>query len=61
MGIIVQKYGGSSVATTDKLKTVANRIVYEKKVGNDVAVVVSAQGKTTDKLQKNHQRENMMF
>lgn len=50
MGIIVQKYGGSSVATTDKLKIVANRIIYEKKVGNNVAVVVSAQGKTTDKL-----------
>lgn len=50
MGIIVQKYGGSSVATTDKLKIVANRIIYEKKVGHNVAVVVSAQGKTTDKL-----------
>ena len=50
MGIIVQKYGGSSVATTDKLKIVANRIIYEKKIGHDVAVVVSAQGKTTDRL-----------
>ena len=50
MGIIVQKFGGSSVATTDKLKIVANRIIYEKKIGHNVAVVVSAQGKTTDRL-----------
>lgn len=50
MGIIVQKFGGSSVATTEKLKIVANRIIYEKKIGHNVAVVVSAQGKTTDKL-----------
>lgn len=50
MGLIVQKFGGSSVADTEKLKKVANRIIYEKKIGNKVVVVVSAQGKTTDRL-----------
>jgi aspartate kinase len=50
MGIIVQKFGGSSVATTEKLKKVCNHITKEFKKGNNVAVIVSAQGKTTDKL-----------
>ncbi len=50
MGIIVQKFGGSSVATTEKLKIVCNHITKEFKKGNNVAVIVSAQGKTTDKL-----------
>lgn len=50
MGIIVQKFGGSSVATTEKLKKVCNHITKEFKKGNDVAVIVSAQGKTTDRL-----------
>ncbi len=50
MGIVVQKFGGSSVATTEKLEKVCNHIIDEKKKGNDVAVVVSAQGKTTDRL-----------
>jgi aspartate kinase len=48
--IIVQKYGGSSVADVDKLGRVADRIVAAKKAGNDVVVVVSAMGKTTDGL-----------
>lgn len=50
MGIIVQKFGGSSVATTEKLKKVCNHIIREFEKGNNVAVIVSAQGKTTDKL-----------
>jgi aspartate kinase len=48
--IIVQKYGGSSVADVEKLGRVADRIVAAKKAGNDVVVVVSAMGKTTDGL-----------
>ena len=50
MGIIVQKFGGSSVATTEKLKKVCSHITKEFRKGNDVAVIVSAQGKTTDRL-----------
>ena len=50
MGIVVQKFGGSSVATTEKLKKVCNHIIKEFEKGNNVAVVVSAQGKTTDRL-----------
>ena len=50
MGIIVQKFGGSSVANVEKLGYVAEHIINEKKKGNKVVVVVSAQGKTTDKL-----------
>lgn len=52
MGIIVQKFGGSSVATTDKLFTVCKHIIKEYENGNYVVVVVSAQGKTTDELIK---------
>lgn len=48
--IIVQKYGGSSVADVDKLTRVAKRVVATKRAGNDVVVVVSAMGKTTDGL-----------
>lgn len=48
--IIVQKYGGSSVADVDKLVRVAKRVVATKRAGNDVVVVVSAMGKTTDGL-----------
>ncbi|PWG59506.1 aspartate kinase [Bifidobacterium catulorum] len=50
MALIVQKYGGSSVADTDSIKRVARRIIETKKKGNDVAVVVSAMGDTTDDL-----------
>lgn len=50
MGLIVQKFGGSSVANTEKLKKVAEKIIIEKQKGNQVIVVVSAQGKTTDRL-----------
>jgi aspartate kinase len=48
--IIVQKYGGSSVADVEKLGKVADRVVAAKRAGNDVVVVVSAMGKTTDGL-----------
>jgi len=50
MGLIVQKYGGSSVADAESMKRVANRIVATKKAGNQVVVVVSAMGDTTDEL-----------
>ena len=50
MSLIVQKYGGSSVADAEGLKRVAKRIVETKKAGHDVVVVVSAMGDTTDNL-----------
>ena len=50
MALIVQKYGGSSVADAESIKRVARRIVDTKKSGNDVVVVVSAMGDTTDEL-----------
>ena len=50
MGIVVQKYGGSSVADATGIKRVAQRIVATRKAGHDVVVVVSAMGDTTDDL-----------
>ena len=50
MALVVQKYGGSSVADADRIRRVAERIVETKKQGNDVVVVVSAMGDTTDNL-----------
>ncbi|MGI9198166.1 MAG: aspartate kinase [Candidatus Nanopelagicaceae bacterium] len=50
MGLIVQKYGGSSVADAESMKRVASRIVATKKAGHQVVVVVSAMGDTTDEL-----------
>ena len=50
MGIVVQKYGGSSVADATGIKRVAQRIVATRKAGHDVVVVVSAMGDTTDEL-----------
>ncbi|MCA9599416.1 MAG: aspartate kinase [Myxococcales bacterium] len=50
MSVVVQKYGGSSVADIDKLRAVADQVVRAKEHGNDVVVVVSAMGKTTDNL-----------
>lgn len=50
MTIIVQKYGGSSVADVEKLGQVADKVVATKREGHDVVVVVSAMGKTTDGL-----------
>lgn len=50
MSLIVQKFGGSSVANAERVMNVANRIVETYKAGNSVVVVVSAQGDTTDDL-----------
>ena len=50
MPVIVQKYGGSSVADPDRLKTVADRVRDTRASGNDLVVVVSAMGETTDQL-----------
>jgi aspartate kinase len=48
--IVVQKYGGSSVADTDRVLRVAERVAQARRDGHDVVVVVSAMGKTTDRL-----------
>lgn len=48
--LVVQKYGGSSVATADRIKAVADRIARRKAAGDDVVAVVSAMGDTTDDL-----------
>ncbi|HEX6935139.1 MAG TPA: aspartate kinase [Actinomycetes bacterium] len=50
MGLVVQKYGGSSVADAESIKRVAKRIVDTRKAGHDVVVAVSAMGDTTDEL-----------
>ena len=50
MAVIVQKYGGSSVADVDKLKRVAARVMKTRELGHDMVVVVSAMGDTTDDL-----------
>ncbi len=50
MGLIVQKYGGSSVSDATAIKRVAKRITETKRAGHDVVVVVSAMGDTTDEL-----------
>jgi aspartate kinase len=52
MAIVVQKYGGSSVADPEKLRCVAERIMQTQQQGHQVAVVVSAMGDTTDELLK---------
>ena len=50
MGLIVQKFGGSSVANAERVNNVARIVTDTYKAGNDVVVVVSAQGDTTDDL-----------
>jgi aspartate kinase len=50
VAIVVQKYGGSSVADVDKIRKVADRVATTKAAGKDVVVVVSAMGDTTDEL-----------
>ena len=52
MSLIVQKFGGTSVANVECLKNVAKIFTDTKKNGNKVVVVVSAQGDTTDDLEK---------
>ncbi|MBM4389149.1 MAG: aspartate kinase, partial [Deltaproteobacteria bacterium] len=58
MPVIVQKYGGSSVADIEKIKRVAGKVVEAKKRGFDVVVVVSAMGDTTDSLLEMARRIN---
>ena len=50
MALVVQKYGGTSVGSPDRISRVADRIVATRAAGNDVVVVVSAMGSTTDEL-----------
>ncbi|MGW5574772.1 aspartate kinase [Nocardia thailandica] len=50
MALVVQKFGGSSLATAERIRRVAERIVETKKQGHDVVVVCSAMGDTTDDL-----------
>jgi aspartate kinase len=52
MALIVQKYGGTSVGSAERIQAVAQRVVNTVKAGNDLVVVVSAMGKTTDGLVK---------
>ena len=52
MGIVVQKFGGTSVQSTEKLFEICKHITKEYELGNQIIVVVSAQGKTTDNLIK---------
>ena len=50
MGIVVQKFGGSSVSTAAKIHKAAEKIIAAKKAGREVVVVVSAMGDSTDHL-----------
>ena len=50
MALIVQKYGGSSVSSPEKIKEIAKRVLATKRKGNNVVTVVSAMGNTTDEL-----------
>ncbi|MFM9132696.1 MAG: aspartate kinase [Actinomycetota bacterium] len=50
MALVVQKYGGTSVAEPDRIKAVADHVAFTRNHGNDVVVVVSAMGKSTDNL-----------
>jgi aspartate kinase len=50
MGLIVQKYGGTSVGSTERIRSVADRVAATRRAGNEVVVVVSAMGDTTDDL-----------
>jgi aspartate kinase len=52
MNIVVQKYGGTSVGSVERIQNVAKRIIAKKKGGHQIVVVVSAMGKTTDDLVK---------
>jgi len=55
MGIVVQKYGGSSVATPDRIRNVARRVAATAERSHRVVVVVSAMGDTTDRLMEQAQ------
>ena len=52
MALIVQKYGGTSVADPERMRAVAEHVSFTRRHGNDVVVVVSAMGKSTDNLIK---------
>ena len=52
MTLLVQKFGGTSVADADRIRAVAEHVVRTRRAGNDVVVVVSAMGKTTDDLER---------
>jgi aspartate kinase len=52
VSLVVQKYGGTSVADPERIKAVADHIVETRRAGHDVVVVVSAMGKTTDELER---------
>ncbi len=52
MNTIVQKYGGTSMGTIDRIQNVARRVIAKKEEGNRMVVVVSAMGKKTDELVK---------
>src|SRR5207344_3413634 len=52
VGLLVQKFGGTSVADADRLRAVAEHVVRTRRAGNHVVVVVSAMGKTTDDLER---------
>src|SRR5664280_2364155 len=50
MSLVVQKFGGTSVADADRIRAVADHVARTRRAGNDVVVVVSAMGRTTDEL-----------
>ena len=52
MALIVQKYGGTSVGTVERIQAVVRRVIRTVKAGNSVVMVVSAMGKSTDGLVK---------
>ena len=52
VSLVVQKYGGTSVADPGRIKAVADHIVETRQAGHDVVVVVSAMGRTTDELER---------
>lgn len=52
MALLVQKFGGTSVADADRIRAVAEHVVRTRRAGNNVVVVVSAMGKTTDDLER---------
>ena len=50
MSLYVKKFGGSSVATAEKMLNIANRVLRDRKPGDKIVIVVSAMGDTTDDL-----------
>ena len=54
MALLVQKFGGTSVADVERIKAVAARIAASRQAGNDLVIVVSAMGHTTDEIGRAH-------